>query len=303
MHTIEVVPDLSPEVEVVRPDKDEVLVPENGQETISVKALDPDFKLDDVRLAMAVEGGKPLPPQAAARRKRSALARLAGGELQVRSPATRPESGQRRHVPRHGPRQSRARGECIENARLPDPHRRAPAPSEKPKPAADAGRPERKATGPKTQSRGSSPTPRKTTRRTLRKIRNRTKRRKIRKRKSRSRAANRTSPAIPASKATKKSKANKNSRATRSRTRIRTAANGDQQGGDKKDGDKKDGESQAGGKDQQPGEKKNAGENKGDGRSQRAAGRWTLPASKNRPSAATPPANAKPTTATPSTSC
>jgi hypothetical protein len=62
-HTIEVVPDLSPEVEVVRPDKEEVLVPENGQETISVKALDPDFKLDDVRLAMEVEGAKALPPQ------------------------------------------------------------------------------------------------------------------------------------------------------------------------------------------------------------------------------------------------
>jgi len=59
LHTIEVVRDLSPEVEIVQPTRRTVEVPLDGRQIIEVRALDPDFALGQLALR-AVNGGSVL---------------------------------------------------------------------------------------------------------------------------------------------------------------------------------------------------------------------------------------------------
>ncbi|HZN33325.1 MAG TPA: hypothetical protein VFB80_05875, partial [Pirellulaceae bacterium] len=69
LHKIEVLRDLAPEVQILQPQSLRVEVPENGEQLIEVRALDPDFGLSAVRLEGAVANKPPLkidllPPQA-----------------------------------------------------------------------------------------------------------------------------------------------------------------------------------------------------------------------------------------------
>lgn len=50
VHRIEVVPDLPPEIDVLQPRQAQVEVPEDGELTIEVRAIDPDFGLSGLRL-------------------------------------------------------------------------------------------------------------------------------------------------------------------------------------------------------------------------------------------------------------
>lgn len=59
VHRIEVVADLPPEVEIINPVRDHIEVPENGSQTIEVRAIDPDYELSQVVLR-AVSGGTDL---------------------------------------------------------------------------------------------------------------------------------------------------------------------------------------------------------------------------------------------------
>jgi len=56
LHRIDVTLDLAPEVQILTPAKDRVEVPEDGEQKIEVRALDPDFGLSQVRLR-SVTGG------------------------------------------------------------------------------------------------------------------------------------------------------------------------------------------------------------------------------------------------------
>ncbi len=58
LHKLEVIPDLSPEVQILQPQRIRVEVPENGTQTIEVRAIDPDFSLSAVRLE-GTAGNKP----------------------------------------------------------------------------------------------------------------------------------------------------------------------------------------------------------------------------------------------------
>ena len=55
-HSIEVIPDRRPVVEILRPDRRTIEVPENASQTIEVRAVDPDFKLTRVQLAARTRG-------------------------------------------------------------------------------------------------------------------------------------------------------------------------------------------------------------------------------------------------------
>lgn len=55
-HGIEVIPDLSPEVEILTPQRERIEVPVNRSQTIEVRALDPDFALRQVSLHAASAG-------------------------------------------------------------------------------------------------------------------------------------------------------------------------------------------------------------------------------------------------------
>src|SRR5207302_1278735 len=50
LHKIEVIPDLAPEVQILQPERMRVEVPEDGEETIEVRAVDPDFGLTKLRI-------------------------------------------------------------------------------------------------------------------------------------------------------------------------------------------------------------------------------------------------------------
>jgi len=56
-HRIEVVQDLPPEVTFLAPQQDEVTVPADGQVVLEVRAIDPDFALNDVRLQAKTDRG------------------------------------------------------------------------------------------------------------------------------------------------------------------------------------------------------------------------------------------------------
>ena len=60
LHRIEVLRDLAPEVQILKPDSIRVSVPENGEQTIEVRALDPDFGLAKLFLDGTVAGKPPL---------------------------------------------------------------------------------------------------------------------------------------------------------------------------------------------------------------------------------------------------
>ena len=57
-HKIEVLRDLPPEVQILQPERLRIEVPEDGEQTIEVRAVDPDFGLPSVRIEGFV-GGKP----------------------------------------------------------------------------------------------------------------------------------------------------------------------------------------------------------------------------------------------------
>ena len=57
-HTIEVIPDLRPVVQILSPDKRTIEVPENGWTKIEVRAVDPDFQLSRVQLAARTRSRK-----------------------------------------------------------------------------------------------------------------------------------------------------------------------------------------------------------------------------------------------------
>jgi hypothetical protein len=59
LHKIEVIPDLAPEAQVLEPKQLRVEVPEDGQQTIEVRAVDPDYGLRRLRIEGFV-GGKPV---------------------------------------------------------------------------------------------------------------------------------------------------------------------------------------------------------------------------------------------------
>ena len=59
LHTIDVIPDLAPEVEILTPNKEATEVPADGVQKIEIRALDPDFGLTKLALR-AVTGGDEL---------------------------------------------------------------------------------------------------------------------------------------------------------------------------------------------------------------------------------------------------
>jgi hypothetical protein len=94
VHQIEVIRDLSPEVEILAPKQDRIELPEDGRQMIEVRAVDPDYALSKVALR-AVKGGtdlfdQPLLNDSAPRRgqaivgyefKPTALGLVAGDEV------------------------------------------------------------------------------------------------------------------------------------------------------------------------------------------------------------------------------
>ena len=57
-HKIEVLPDLPPEISILAPKADELVVPLNGRETFKIRAADPDFKPQSVRVIAKDQDGK-----------------------------------------------------------------------------------------------------------------------------------------------------------------------------------------------------------------------------------------------------
>ncbi|MFM2095432.1 MAG: hypothetical protein RIS70_2556, partial [Planctomycetota bacterium] len=57
VHTIQVVPDLPPEIEILQPQQDLIEVPEDGSTRIEIRAIDPDFGLRRIQLR-AVSGAQ-----------------------------------------------------------------------------------------------------------------------------------------------------------------------------------------------------------------------------------------------------
>lgn len=55
-HSIEVIPDLQPIVQILTPDKRTIEIPENGWQRIEVRAVDPDFQLTKVQVAARTRG-------------------------------------------------------------------------------------------------------------------------------------------------------------------------------------------------------------------------------------------------------
>ncbi|HEY2412529.1 MAG TPA: hypothetical protein VGI40_09820 [Pirellulaceae bacterium] len=60
LHRIEVLRDLAPEVQILRPESVRVSVPEDGEQTIEVRAIDPDFGLAKLYLEGTAAGKPPL---------------------------------------------------------------------------------------------------------------------------------------------------------------------------------------------------------------------------------------------------
>lgn len=60
LHRIEVLRDLAPEVQILKPESLRVSVPENGEQTIEVRAVDPDFGLSKLSLEGVALGKSPL---------------------------------------------------------------------------------------------------------------------------------------------------------------------------------------------------------------------------------------------------
>jgi hypothetical protein len=60
LHKIEVLPDLPPEVQIVKPDRARIEVPENGELTIEVRGVDPDFGLSSMRFEGTAAGRPPI---------------------------------------------------------------------------------------------------------------------------------------------------------------------------------------------------------------------------------------------------
>ncbi|MCA9123487.1 MAG: hypothetical protein H6822_03215 [Planctomycetaceae bacterium] len=56
LHRIEVLPDLSPEVSILTPTQEVTEVPQDGSQTIEVRAIDPDFGVTAVRLHLVMGG-------------------------------------------------------------------------------------------------------------------------------------------------------------------------------------------------------------------------------------------------------
>src|SRR5690606_37920890 len=59
LHTIEVVPDLSPEVQILRPESRRLELPQDGRQLLEARAIDPDFGLTALNLK-ANHGGREL---------------------------------------------------------------------------------------------------------------------------------------------------------------------------------------------------------------------------------------------------
>ena len=55
-HTVEVIPDLRPIVQILTPDKRTIELPENGWQKIEIRAVDPDYQLTRVQLAARTRG-------------------------------------------------------------------------------------------------------------------------------------------------------------------------------------------------------------------------------------------------------
>ncbi len=60
LHRIEVLRDLAPEVQILKPESPRVSVPEDGEQTIEVRAVDPDFGLAKLSIEGTVAGKEPL---------------------------------------------------------------------------------------------------------------------------------------------------------------------------------------------------------------------------------------------------
>ncbi|MBM4005826.1 MAG: hypothetical protein FJ295_21490, partial [Planctomycetes bacterium] len=59
VHSIDVTPDLPPELEILTPDRDMIELPEDASQTIEIRGIDPDFGLRKIQLH-AVSGGQEL---------------------------------------------------------------------------------------------------------------------------------------------------------------------------------------------------------------------------------------------------